>query len=355
MAAPPKTPLELPYLLITVVSHHDNNRLFAVMITLGSIVGTIFEALASVRLAPSVPASFPDRLAALDPAQSSIDNDIYNTQSFDWSRSGLELLNPARVGYFMDKLKRYLSSLQPPRAARTVTIVDLGCGAGIAVEAIYTALVGSWSSSAIRPTEAGLSDGTLTFKLVGIDVSARSIETARRRAEAKSMTIDYVVGDIYSLPFDSDSIDAIICSDVLEHLFDLPAAFHSIARVLKPNAIFTFDTINRTPTSYYLTIWILQDLLRAMQGDAHDHRLYVTPAEVHAVMHSNGLKPGPRTDLVGMRPGINLPPVAIYRLMTGAGFINSVLAEFRLTSDVSISFLHWCEKVPPSSSSSSSS
>ncbi len=54
-----------------------------------------------------------------------------------------------------------------------------------------------------------------------------------------------------------------------------------------------------------------------MQGDAHDHRMYVTPEEVHAVMQRSGLKPGPRKDLVGMRPGINFPPVALYKLMTG--------------------------------------
>ncbi|SJX65344.1 related to COQ3-O-methyltransferase involved in ubiquinone biosynthesis, partial [Sporisorium reilianum f. sp. reilianum] len=181
--------------------------------------------------------------------------------------------------------------------------------------------------------------------LIGIDVSARSIETARKRASDRSLSIDYVVGDIYSLPFPANSIDAIICSDVLEHLFDLPSAFASIFTALKPNAILTFDTINRTPTSYYLTIWILQDLLRAIQGDAHDHRLYVTPAEVHAVMRASRLKPGPDRDLVGMRPGVRLPPVALYRLMTGGGFVMSVLAEFRLTSDLSISYLHWCHKV----------
>ncbi|KAJ9475288.1 putative Ubiquinone biosynthesis O-methyltransferase, mitochondrial (putative) [Pseudozyma hubeiensis] len=314
-------------------------------ITLGSIVGRIFEALSSIRLAPPVPTPFPDRLAALDPAESTIDNDIYDTQSFDWSRSGLELLNPARVGYFMDKLHRRISSLSPDEK-REITIVDLGCGAGLAIEAIHSAILrSSGGGSRVKQTESGLFDGTTTYKLIGIDVSTRSISTARQRALSRSLSISYVVGDIYSLPFPTSSVDAIICSDVLEHLFDLPLAFSSIARILKPNAIFSFDTINRTPTSYYLTIWILQDILRAMQGDAHDHRLYVTPQEVHAVMRSNGLKPGPERDLVGMRPGLNWPPVALYRLMTGVGFINSVLAEFRLTKDMSISYLHWCEKV----------
>lgn len=272
---------------------------------------------------------------------------MYSTQSFDWSRSGLELLNPARVGYFMDKLDRLVSSLDRSRN-HTITIVDLGCGAGLATEAIHAAIIRSARDKClIKHTDSALFDANATYKLVGIDRSTRSIETARERARSKSMQIEYVVGDIYSLPFADASIDAVICSDVLEHLFDLPAAFSSISRVLKPDGIMCFDTINRTATSYYLTIWILQDVLRAMQGDAHDHRMYVTPHEVHTAMQRNRLKPGPATDLVGMRPGINLPPVAIYRLITGAGFINSVLAQFHLTNDLSISYLHWCRKLHP--------
>lgn len=314
-------------------------------LTVGSIIGSFFTTLSKLHAVPSVPTPFPDRLAKLDPALSTLDNGIYNAQTFDWSKSGLDLLNPARVGYFMDKLHRYVSSLEPG-ADGVVTIVDLGCGAGIAIEAIHAAIVSAaHDASAITQTKDGLFDGKHTYKLIGIDLSPRSIETARQKARARSLCIEYIVGDIYHLPFPHASVDAIICSDVLEHLFDLPAAFASISASLKPNAIFTFDTINRTPASYYLSIWILQDLLKAMQGDAHDHRLFVTPDEAHAVMQRSGLSPGPESDLVGLRPGVRFPPAALYRLTTGAGFIMSILDEFQLSKDLSISYLHWCRKV----------
>lgn len=84
-----------------------------------------------------------------------------------------------------------------------------------------------------------------------------------------------------------------------------------------------------------------------MQGDAHDHRLYVTPDEVHSVMQMNGLNPGPKTDLVGMRPGFNFLPLALYKLLAGHGFLMSVLAQFKLTGDLQVSYLHWCEKPQP--------
>ncbi len=310
------------------------------------IVETFFSALHRVGLAPAVPAPFEDRLAKLDPSLSSLDNEIYDQQSFDWSKSGLDLLNPVRVGYFMDKLHRRIASLNEEGGeGETITILDLGCGSGIAIEAIHSAIVSSSSfPSNISITKEGLHDGRRNYKLIGLDMSRRSIELGRERAKSKKLAIDYIVGDIYSLPLDTSSVDGIICSDVLEHLFDLPSAFNEIARVLKPAAFFSFDTINRTPTSYYLTIWILQDILKAMQGDAHDHRLYVTPDEAHTVMQKSGLKPGPKTDLIGIRPGIQWPPVGVWKFMTGQGFVMSFLAEFRETKDTSISYLHWCEK-----------
>ncbi|CDS00305.1 related to COQ3-O-methyltransferase involved in ubiquinone biosynthesis [Sporisorium scitamineum] len=170
-------------------------------ITIGSVLGSFFLALSKLHLVPSVPTPFPDRLAKLDPALSTIDNDIYNTQTFDWSKSGLDLLNPARVAYFMDKLHRYVSSLSSNDDV--VTIVDLGCGAGIAIEAIHSAIVlaARGDGSQVTQTEKGLFDGERTFKLIGLDVSSRSIETARQRARDRSLCIEYVVGDIYSPPF----------------------------------------------------------------------------------------------------------------------------------------------------------
>ncbi len=55
------------------------------------------------------------------------------------------------------------------------------------------------------------------------------------------MTMDYdsktgadVVGDIHNIPLKSDSLDAIICSSVLEHVKDPIRAVIELRRVLKP-------------------------------------------------------------------------------------------------------------------------
>lgn len=291
------------------------------------LLESFFLLLARAGLVPRVPTPLPDRAVALPEGCCDIDNDMYDTDEFAWwsDDCGLHHLNPVRISYFIDKLSRYEHEKDAATKSRR-KILDVGCGAGIATEAIARRL---------DPSE---------YHVVGIDPSSRSVQIAADHAATENVSVEYLVGSVYELPFESNSIDGIICSDVLEHLYDLPKALSEIARVLKPNAVFTFDTINRTPLSYYLSIWILQDLLKAMQADAHDHRLFVTPSEMHVLMSNARLQPGPRSDLIGMRPAIQWPHITIFRLLSGRGFMSSVITDFKQTQDLSISYLHWGRK-----------
>ena len=65
----------------------------------------------------------------------------------------------------------------------------------------------------------------------------------------RSIALDYrprpdvdLVGDAHHLPFRDGSIDAIVCTEVFEHLIDPPGAAREIERVLKPGGKLVLTT-----------------------------------------------------------------------------------------------------------------
>lgn len=65
-----------------------------------------------------------------------------------------------------------------------------------------------------------------------------------------------IVGDAHALPFDSESFECILCTEVLEHLKDPRKAITEMNRVLAPNGYLILTTrfvypIHDSPTDYW--------------------------------------------------------------------------------------------------------
>ncbi|HEY7773846.1 MAG TPA: class I SAM-dependent methyltransferase [Marinagarivorans sp.] len=88
---------------------------------------------------------------------------------------------------------------------------------------------------------------------IGFDVNLRDLNTARQRGEAlfsslaatppagalgQTAPISYACGDGTRLPFNSETFDTVICSEVLEHIHDYSAMLAEVQRVLKPGGTF---------------------------------------------------------------------------------------------------------------------
>jgi SAM-dependent methyltransferase len=111
-----------------------------------------------------------------------------------------------------------LFSILKKKKNKGSTLLDIGCGDGA-----FLRYAEDW------------------FDCTGIDISKEGLAIAKKRLK-KSKLLNksiYRLGD-----FKPNSLDVIVCFDVLEHVFNLEKILASISRLLKPKGIFVFSVPN---------------------------------------------------------------------------------------------------------------
>jgi len=224
----------------------------------------------------------------------SVDNDVYDRLGASWwdETSLLNLLHgsftPARFGYFRGVIARRFGA-----AAAGLRVLDIGCGGGFLAEEF----------------------AALGCRVTGIDPSPVSVGAARAHAAKRGLRIDYLVGIGEELPVRDASFDVACCCDVLEHVTDVDRVIGEVARGLEPGGLFLFDTINRTLKSRLLAVKAVQEwrLTRLTDVALHDWDMFITPAELAAVLRRHGLAPG---EITGLAPRAN--PLAVLRAFGSA-------------------------------------
>ena len=140
-------------------------------------------------------------------------------------------------------------------------VLDVGCGGGYTCE--YLA--------------------RRSASVTGTDLSTGSLEAARNHARESGLEIDYLVCDEKSLPFPDASFDVVTCFDVLEHIEDKKATLGEIHRVLKPDGLYFFDTLNQSFWSRLIIIWLGEMVFRS-EGGAHVWDLMIKPEDLASVL-----------------------------------------------------------------------
>ncbi len=126
-----------------------------------------------------------------------------------WSQEGLP-----RQGNIWPALQDLYEAWIP----KGTRVLDVGCGDGLTS--------GAWLAANGRIYR-------------GVDISSAAVSSARGAGLDAAE-----ISDAGSLPFEPNSFDAVVCIEVLEHLFDPAVALREITRILKPGGLFVATVPN---------------------------------------------------------------------------------------------------------------
>ena len=191
----------------------------------------------------------------------------FNAMAADWwdpagPMRPLHRMNPARIGWVIERTARSFPAMAGLR------LLDVGCGAGLAAEAL----------------------ARRGFDVLGVDAAGEAIDAARAHAAGQGLTIAYRSGVAEDLLAEGLHFPVITALEVIEHVPDPRAFVATLAGLLEPGGVLFLSTLNRTPRSFLAAKVGAEYLLRWLPVGTHDWRRFVTPAELAGMLGDAGLR-----------------------------------------------------------------
>lgn len=183
----------------------------------------------------------------------------------------LHAMNPARMAWIIARIARQHgrdAGTEAPLAG--LRVLDVGCGAGLASEALARA-------------------GAM---VTGLDAAAEALAAGRAHAQAAGLSIDYREGTTESLlaAGAAAGFDAVVALEIVEHVGDRDVFCAGLAALARPGAPVVLSTLNRTARSFLVAKLGAEYVLRMLPVGTHDWRMFVRPAELGAALRRAGLR-----------------------------------------------------------------
>ena len=198
-----------------------------------------------------------------------------------WNPNGkfkpLHLFNPARISFIKDKLISHFT-LNPnsEKPLEKLKILDIGCGGGLLCEPL----------------------NRLGATITGIDASNNNIEVAKLHSKEMNLNIEYIHAAPENLDLKSNTYDAVLCMEVVEHLKDVNLFIENCSKLIKKNGIMFIATINKNLKSYIFAILGAEYVLRWLPIDTHNWDKFLTPQDLEIITSKNNFM---ADEIVGMK------------------------------------------------------
>jgi polyprenyldihydroxybenzoate methyltransferase/3-demethylubiquinol 3-O-methyltransferase len=215
------------------------------------------------------------RSVAMNAASSVDENDVtrFGRLSAEWwdergAFKPLHALNQARVPWIKDTL----SATTANHSLTGLSLLDVGCGAGVLSEPL----------------------ARLGANVTGLDAGEDALDVAMVRArldpDLLAAKIKYECTSVEQfLATDATragAFDAIVASEVLEHVASLETFLDACVQLAKPGAPLFFTTLNRTMLSRVLAIWMAENVLGVVPRGVHDWNKFIPPDDLAAMLEA---------------------------------------------------------------------
>ncbi|KAJ1945391.1 Hexaprenyldihydroxybenzoate methyltransferase, mitochondrial [Linderina macrospora] len=185
-------------------------------------------------------------------------------------------MNQARTQYIRSRLTdlhhhhHQSSSLMTHSQLSKLSIVDIGCGGGLASESL--------ARSGAHVT--------------GVDAAAENIAVARihamRDPALSGGQLTYRQATAEQLVGEQKQFDAVVSLEVIEHVRDPVFFVKLLVDLAKPGAPIFISTMNRTLVSLVVDVVVPEYVLGVVPKGTHEHAKFVPPAELEQMLSAVG-------------------------------------------------------------------
>jgi 2-polyprenyl-6-hydroxyphenyl methylase/3-demethylubiquinone-9 3-methyltransferase len=223
-------------------------------------------------------------MTAAGPASSIDPDDVARFEAIgeDWwdpagSMRALHQINPLRLAWLRERIARLCGpNAGTPAPLSGVTILDIGCGAGLLSEPL----------------------ARLGADVTGIDPAAGNIEIARRHAEETGAALRYRAASAEDMADEGARFDVVLAMEVVEHVRDVKRFVGTACGLVRPGGLFAASTLNRTLRSFALAIVGAEYVLGWVPKGTHRWEQFVMPEELRQALRAAGCRETARAGIV---------------------------------------------------------
>jgi len=174
-------------------------------------------------------------------------------------------INPLRLDY-----------IDAAAALSGKNVLDVGCGGGILSESMVHR----------GARVLGIDMGEMPLRVAELHTLESGVEVAYRRVSPEALAAER-----------PESFDIVTCMEMLEHVPDPSSVVRACARLVRPDGLVFFSTLNRNLKSYLLAVIGAEYLLGMLPKGTHDYARFIRPSELDRWVRAAGMR---TSDITGM-------------------------------------------------------